>query len=96
MMEAVKIPFKDFKSDDPKRQVNGKEIPLIIHETTVKDDNVIQVITNAIKQIIDSLDYKVVYELSHDEIYRNCGVLKITDKKTHDTVELKLTVKIPV
>lgn len=70
--------------------------PIIQDKPEIKDDNVIQIITNAVKQIIDSLDYKVVYNVTHDEIVRRAGIFQIKDVKTHDTVELKLTVKIPV
>ena len=57
---------------------------------------VVQIITDAVKQIIDSLGNKVSYNLEPGEIVKAGKWFSTDDIKTHDTYRLVLTVKIPV
>ena len=68
----------------------------IQQENNPKPDEVIKTITENVKNIVDTLGNKVSYSLNPGEVLIAGKWFSGRDIKTHDTYELKLTVKIPV
>jgi hypothetical protein len=68
--------------------------PIIQQDPDPSD--VVQILTDAVKLIIDSLGNKVSYKLEPGEILKAGKWFSTVDVKTHETYRLELTVKIPV